>query len=238
MKSSSLALVAGLALLAKVATADYYSITSYTSTTACTGTISETYVSNMGTAPTCTQYPGSSTMWMLQSCKDSTTQQIVYYTDNTCKTVSTAFPATNEALTCYSGSYGSSLRKCVTGTFPASNPSATGNKLLVSLYSSSATCTGSPIEYHASDVVFGVCTTLSSGGSMMPYCKNGVPSPTEYTDSKCSVGGTPKTMGCMANGQGGSMQYSCVTSASSGAAAVATGVVAAVAAAAAVVSLA
>jgi hypothetical protein len=219
----------------------YMSVSTFTNT-ACSGTAMSTSLQNTFSSG-CTKESGSSPpLYTYQSCIDVNTKILQYYTDAACSIPATYPYPSISTLTCSSGS----LSTCVMGAFPDKIPAATGNNILATHFSASATCTGAIDTFYTTPVTtYGGCIVSPSGTTSYSYsCKNNLPSRTDYTDAACSVGG--KTSGpaaaCMADtgsGATGSTLASCTGgTTTSGAASTAASVVAAVAAVAAAVALA
>lgn len=186
---------------------------------------------------------GPPNYYSYQTCADANTMKVAYFTDAAC-TIGVLTP-TLIPLTCSADSGGgSSLQTCVMGAFPDKIPATTGNNILATHFSASATCTGAIDTFYTTPVTkYGGCVV--SGTTSYSYsCKNNLPSRTDYTDTACSVGG--KTSGpaaaCTADtgsGATGSTLATCTGgTTTSGAASTAASVVAAVAAVAAAVALA
>ena len=208
---------------------------------ACAGNAMSTTLQNAFSSG-CTKESGSS-FYTYQTCIDANSKKTAYFTDAACSIPASLPPyPIISTPTCSQGSVSS----CVMGAFPDKIPGATGNNILATHFSASATCTGAIDNFITTPVtMYGGCIVSGSGTTSYSYsCKNNMPSRTDYTDTSCSVGG--KTSGpaasCTADtgsGVTGSTLASCTGgTTTSGAASTAASVVAAVAAVAAAVALA
>jgi len=219
----------------------YLSISGFTGTTCAAGAAMNTTLTRGPFTGGCTKM---SNYYTYQSCADANTMKVDYFMDAAC-TIGATYP-TVIPLTCSADSNdgSSALQTCMYGDLPAKSPATTGNNILITHYSASATCTGAVDTLITVAVAkYGGCV-VSGTASYSYSCKNNLPSRTDYTDTACSVGAKTSgyTAACMADtgsGATGSMLVSCTGGTStSGAASTAAGVVAAVAAVAAAVALA